>query len=84
MTLRIYSIRDFASNTYGTPFFSTNDKTALRDFGHLKSDSRSLVGSYPHDFKLFCLGVFDDATGKIVPDNFLVEDLEIEDNGTDS
>lgn len=61
--LRVYSVFDDKAELFRTPFFEVNDGVAMRDFGSLCNDSRSVVGMHPEDFHLYCLGTFDDDKG---------------------
>lgn len=49
-----------------TPFFSLNDETAVRSFGHACKSPDSLMASYPEDYSLYRLGEFDDVSGVIL------------------
>lgn len=67
MKLNIYSVRDEASETFGTPFFSPSDNVAVRSFRMLCDDPSSTVHAFPADFALYCLGDYADNTGVITP-----------------
>lgn len=66
MVLKIYAVYDSVAGSYGLPFFCENDGVALRSFSALSLDPSSYVSKFPKDYLLFCLGVYDDDSGKIV------------------
>lgn len=65
MKQNAYSIKDDKAQTFGVPFFTHNDGTALRSFQHLADDPSSMVHRHPSDFSLYRTGSYDDQTGKI-------------------
>ena len=67
MRLNVCSVRDAKLGTFAQPFFMMNDAAAVRAFGDLVRDSRTMVAQHPNDFVLFCLGSFDDA-GQLNPE----------------
>lgn len=61
--MKIYSIYDRKSNTYGTVFTSDNNQTAQRYFQYLCSiPANELIRD---DVELYVLGSFDPKTGSI-------------------
>lgn len=65
---KIYAIYDIKSGMYGPAMTFVNDGTALRTFQEMlcSGDSQSLLSLYPADYILFCLGIYDQQSGKIV------------------
>lgn len=61
--LKCYSIFDDKAQYFNVPFFSASEGIALRDFGDLCNDSRSVVSRHPEDYHLYCLAEFDDDKG---------------------
>lgn len=61
----VVSVRDTVSSTFGTPFFSQNQQTALRSVRMEvnNADARSVLHTHPADFELYVLGEFDDISG---------------------
>lgn len=57
-----YSILDKKAGTYGTPFFSPTNATAIRSCEEAVSDTDTPYAKYPEDFCLFLLGTFDSYT----------------------
>lgn len=65
MVKKVYSIRDNKMESYGQLVFIDNDAVASRMFGDLVlNDHDSLIGKHPADFGIYCLGEFDDKTGR--------------------
>jgi len=64
MTIKVFSIFDSKASCFGQPFYMANDALARRAFGDLAKDATSNVSRHPDDFKLYCLGAFDDCAGK--------------------
>lgn len=64
MVLKLYSIFDFASEDYSTPFTAPTDKVAKRIF---REQLKRLPDEYSDEIFLFCLGEFSSSTGSIVP-----------------
>lgn len=63
MILRAYSLLDVKALQYHAPFFQSTDATAIRALRDLVNDLNTTVGRHPSDFKLYCVGTYDDATG---------------------
>lgn len=67
MILRAYSLLDVKALQYNPPFFQTTDAVAIRALRDLVNDLNTTVGRHPSDFKLYCIGTYDDATGHFEP-----------------
>lgn len=67
MILRAYSLLDVKALQYNPPFFQSTDAVAIRALRDLVNDLNTTVGRHPSDFKLYCIGTFDDATGHFEP-----------------
>jgi len=65
MLKTIYCVQDVKTNIFGAPFISVNEGSAVRSFEYACNDPSSDVGRFPHDFRLYRLGEFDDSTGQI-------------------
>lgn len=63
MVLKVFSIFDVKSAIFSQPFFSSNNVTALRSFSDLVGESGNQVSKHPEDFKLYCIGDFNDNSG---------------------
>jgi len=64
MLLNVYSIRDIKAETYGSPFYLSQDGQALRAFGDLVGDEKTSIHKHPEDYQLFKLGTYDDNSGR--------------------
>lgn len=62
----LFAVRDSAAEAFGTPFFLNSKGVAVRSFtsecNRVAPDN--LLNRHPADFKLYCLGTFDDSTGR--------------------
>lgn len=61
----MFSVFDFGSKVFCTPFFSENISTAVRAFRHAANDPQSEISKYPSDFALYHFGTFDDTKCEI-------------------
>lgn len=66
--LRMYSVRDQKSQTFGFPFRAVNDATALRSVSMEvnSSDETSVLHTNPADFDLYYVGDFCDNSGAFI------------------
>jgi len=64
MILRIYTLFDSKALIYNAPFFSPNHGVARRMCADLVTDMNTTVGRHPRDYVLYCLGAYDDNSGK--------------------
>lgn len=67
MILRAYSLHDVKALQYHPPFFQSTDASAVRALRDLVNDLNTTVGRHPADFKLYCVGSYDDETGRFEP-----------------
>lgn len=65
MIYRAYSLLDVKALQYSPPFFQNTDQVAIRALRDLVNDLNTTVGRHPSDFKLYCVGTYDDATGHL-------------------
>lgn len=63
MKLNAYSIHDVKALTYRAPFFALNHAVAIRTLSDAVNDPSTVLHNHPADFRMYCVGVFDDATG---------------------
>lgn len=63
----IYAVYGETELAYMQPFFVKTKGLAIRAFSDLANDSKTLVGQYPTEFKLFRLAGFCEVTGEIRP-----------------
>ena len=66
MKLKIYSIQDSKSKSFGQVIIQRTHGEAERWFKHEVNKPQSFLGQYPEDFDLFYLGEMDSNEGKIV------------------
>jgi hypothetical protein len=64
MILKIFSLFDEKAQTYNTPQYLAHEGEALRMLLTTLDDNKSMVSKFPEDFSLYCLGTFDDNSGK--------------------
>lgn len=76
--LKIYCIKDTKTG-YMNPFYLQNDDVAIRSFKKAANDVQTnSVNDFPEDKELWCLGEFDERTGKIFGEEpkFLVKAVD--------
>lgn len=67
MLLNAYTLYDVKSLTYSPPFYAGAHGAASRMVADLAQDSSTTVGRHPKDFTLYCVGLFNDGTGELLP-----------------
>lgn len=63
MILRAFSIYDTKAEFFSPPFFMVSNGEAVRAFKDLANDTNTSIGRHPSDFRLMCLGEFDNLSG---------------------
>lgn len=63
MILRVFSVFDSKAEVFSTPFFMSTRGEAVRAFKDLVNDPNSSVSRHPDDYRLMCLGEFDNEKG---------------------
>lgn len=63
---KIYSVYDKQHERHNPPFYAVNDIMAKRMFDQAKQDPESDLVKFPQDFKLVCLGAFDETSGHLL------------------
>lgn len=68
--MKLYSILDRKSHTYGAPMMFDQDEIAKRTLKIALSENGlgKTIALYPEDFEVYCLGEFDQETGEVLPD----------------
>jgi len=66
MTLKVFSVFDEKGAVFSNPFYLSHNGMALRSFADLAGDKGTIVNKHPSDYKLYCLGSFDDVTGRFI------------------
>lgn len=76
--MKLYSLYDTKAGIFSPPYQVQNDALAVRAILEMFDDQRSAgiaPVKYPQDFTLFCLGEFDEASGKITSEQRSIENL---------
>lgn len=63
MKLKVFSVFDIKSELFSAPFYMNTAGEAVRAFRDLVNDKATMPGKYPADYKLVCLGSFDNESG---------------------
>lgn len=64
--MNIYALRDTKAEAFNLPFYSDNHATAMRSLTvQLEQDEN--MRSFAVDFVLYCVGTFDQASGRLTP-----------------
>lgn len=62
----VYSIYDEKALSFGSPILSQTDGTMSRTIIGWKDNESFLPNRAPEDYKLYCIGTFDDSQGLVV------------------
>lgn len=65
MILKAFSILDNKADAFAPPFFFATTGQAVRAFKDLCNNPDSNPYRHPQDFRLYCIGSFDDAKGEL-------------------
>jgi len=65
MLVNVYAIYDSKAAAYLQPWFCQNHNLAFRNIERACKNPQSPFAEFPGDFTLFCVGEFDDLTGRI-------------------
>jgi len=65
MVKPMYAIYDSVSCVYDRPFPAMNDQDAIRSFTSVAMNKDTVIGQHPEHFKLFRIGKWNDAEGKL-------------------
>lgn len=66
MIHNVFSVHDSAADAYLPPFVLPRIEMAKRVFAQAVNSESHQFGLSPADYTLFCLGTFDDETGKFL------------------
>ena len=61
----LFSIYDSKTKEYSPPFIAPTKGAAVRMFLEVVMDGTSLVGKYPEDYTLYCIGWWDNGSAVI-------------------
>lgn len=67
MQILMFSVYDSKAEAYMKPFYSLTNGVAIRMMQEAISDKTHDFCKYPGDYTLFQIGIFDDFTGIILP-----------------
>lgn len=73
-----YAVYDRKAEMFSPPFLEVKDGTAIRAIQDAIASKDHPFAKYPEDFSLHQLGVFDDETGVITPNEKPVKIQEVE------
>lgn len=71
----MFSVFDAKARVFSSPFLSTNEDTAIRDFKRAATDPQTDICRFPSDYDLYRLGTFNDENSDfelITPPVFVV------------
>ena len=67
MELILFAIWDDKAQAFMPPWAMTTRGLALRSFGELANQEGHNIFNHPQDFRLFEIGTFNSATGRVEP-----------------
>lgn len=67
-----YAVKDELAG-FGSPFVMASDELAKRDFILAVRDPACIMRNSPDDYSLCRLGIFDDSTGEVLPEDGVVK-----------
>lgn len=65
MILNAYTVHDTKALTFNQPFFAINHGIARRMIADVAKDNTTSLGRHPNDFVVYCVGTYDDQTGRL-------------------
>lgn len=65
MKLKVFVVRDSATEAYLQPFFARTEGEAIRSFSMAANDEGHQFAKHADDYHLFRIGEYDDATGML-------------------
>lgn len=68
MKLKVFSVYDIKAEIFNGPFFMSTNGEAVRAFKDLANDEKTTIGRHPEDYRLMCLGKFDNEKGEFIPE----------------
>lgn len=67
MKVLVFSVFDEKAVTYSNPIFLPHKGLAIREFSDVVKDESSVLAKHPADYRLCCLGEFDNVSGILIP-----------------
>lgn len=87
MKMLIFSVYDEKAQSYASPVFLAHKGLAIREFSDVCRDKNSSIYKHASDYKVYCLGEFDNVSGiiksNVVPEFICsaVEFLDLDEKG---
>lgn len=66
MLIKVFAILDTKTGIYSHPIFLPTVGAMMRAWVDHANDPRSSICKHPEDYTLFCIGDYDDQTGKFI------------------
>ncbi len=63
--MKICTIYDAKAEAYMQPMFFQSAGQAVRSFSDVVNDKSHAIGQHPEDYTMFCVGEWDERSGKI-------------------
>lgn len=67
MILKCFVVKDMKAQLFLQPNFQRSVAEAMRSWEVVANEGESAISKFPHDFRLFCIGEFDDVKGELTP-----------------
>lgn len=64
---KVFSVFDLKASAYLPLFNAPTTAVGMRIFADVVTSPGHQFGKYPNDFMLYCVGEFDQVTGKLFP-----------------
>lgn len=61
---KVFCVFDTKAELFGPPFFVNREGEAVRMFKDAANDPNTMVGKHPTDYRLYCIGIWDDESGQ--------------------
>lgn len=65
----VFSVFDEKGKFFSTPLFMPHKGLAIREFSDVARDQKSHIFKHASDYKLYCLGEFDNVSGQFLSYN---------------
>lgn len=63
----IIALYDSKTELYSTPVYAKTTGQAQRDLQEAVNGADGIIAKYPEDYRLYCLGTYNNETGEIIP-----------------
>lgn len=65
-TIKVFSVHDSKACAFLPPFFMPAKGMAIRSFSDAIAEAKHEFARHPEDYRLGCIGEFDDSSGRLV------------------